>query len=151
MDQKRSQVAGEERISGRWAALFLVWIVAAVATLGSLFFSEVVGVPVCVLCWYQRVALYPLAVMLPLGLFPYDPNVIRYAGALVGVGWLVALFHLLLIMGVVPKTVQPCVQGIPCTETYVALWGFLTIPLMSFLTFTFLGGVLFYVKRIDVS
>lgn len=127
-----------------WMLIFIAWIVVACAMLGSLFFSEVLGVPVCVLCWYQRIALYPLTLILALGLFPYDPKVVRYAGALTGVGWLIALFHVLLVMGVIPESVQPCVQGIPCSETHVALLGFLNIPTLSLVTFTFLGFLLYY-------
>lgn len=130
-----------------WALIFVAWIVVASASLGSLFFSEVMGVPVCVLCWYQRIALYPLTFILAVGLFPYDPKVVRYASVLVGMGWLVALFHVLLVAGIVPKSVQPCVQGIPCSETHISLFGFLTIPLMSLLTFTFVAVLLFFAQR----
>ncbi|MBF0400125.1 MAG: disulfide bond formation protein B [Magnetococcales bacterium] len=71
-----------------WMLIFVAWIVVASATLGSLFFSEVMGVPVCILCWYQRIALYPLTFILAVGLFPYDPKVVRYTGVLTGMGWL---------------------------------------------------------------
>ncbi|MBF0603272.1 MAG: disulfide bond formation protein B [Nitrospirae bacterium] len=134
-----------------WTLIFAAWIVVAIASLGSLFFSEVMGVPVCVLCWYQRVAMYPLTFILPVGLFPYDPKVVRYVGVLVGMGWFIALFHVLLVGGVIPKSVRPCVQGIPCSETYLSLFGFLTIPLMSLLTFTLVAFLLFSVQRIESS
>ncbi len=134
-----------------WTLLFAAWIVAAGATLGSLFFSEVMRVPVCVLCWYQRIAMYPLALILGIGLFPHDPKVVRYAGALAGVGWLTAMFHVLLVAGIIPERVQPCVQGIPCSETYISLLGFLSIPVMSLVTFTLIGVMLFYAHRMESS
>ncbi|MBF0437745.1 MAG: disulfide bond formation protein B [Magnetococcales bacterium] len=134
-----------------WMVLFVAWIVVTSATLGSLFFSEVMGVPVCVLCWYQRIALYPLTAILAIGLFPYDPKVVRYATPLVGVGWFVALFHVLLVAGIIPKGIRPCVQGIPCSETHFSLFGFLTIPLMSLLTFTLIGFLLFYAQRMKLK
>lgn len=130
-----------------WTLVFVAWVVVTSATLGSLFFSEVMGVPVCVLCWYQRIAMYPLTFILAVGLFPYDPKVVRYAGFLVGMGWITALFHVLLIAGIIPKSIQPCVQGIPCTETHIALFGFLTIPLMSLMTFTLIGLLLYSAQR----
>ena len=134
-----------------WTLLFLAWVVAASATLGSLFFSEVMKVPVCVLCWYQRIAMYPLVLILAVGLFPYEPKVVRYAGPLAGVGWLIAMFHVLLVAGIVPERVQPCVQGIPCSETHISLLGFLSIPVMSLLIFSLIGVLLFYAHRMDSS
>lgn len=134
-------------ISRSWYLLFLVWIIATSGTLISLFFSEVVQLPVCVLCWYQRIALYPLVVMLPLALFPYDIKIIRYTSPLVIFGWFTALFHVLVVAGIVPESAQPCVQGIPCSETHFNLLGFLNIPLMSLLTFTLIGVLLFLSKK----
>jgi len=130
-----------------WTMLFAVWIVATVATLASLFFSEVMDVPVCSLCWYQRIAMYPLVLILALGLFPYEPKVVRFAAALAAVGWLIALFHVLVVAGVVPERVQPCVQGIPCSETHIALFGFLNIPVLSLLTFSLIVAMLFLSRR----
>ena len=134
-------------ISRSWYLLFLVWIIATSGTLISLFFSEVVQLPVCVLCWYQRIALYPLVVMLPLALFPYDVKIIRYTSPLVIFGWFTALFHILVVAGIVPESAQPCVQGIPSSETHFNLLGFLNIPLMSLLTFTLIGVLLFLSKK----
>jgi len=134
-----------------WTLLFAAWVVVASASLGSLFFSEVMGVPVCVLCWYQRIAMYPLVLVLAIGLFPYDPRVVRYAGALAGLGWIVAVFHVLLVAGIIPEGVQPCVQGIPCSETHVALLGFLSIPVMSLLAFSVVGVMLVYAHRMESS
>ena len=132
----------EETLPLNWLLLFGAWLLATAGMLTSLFFSNVMDVPVCVLCWYQRIALYPLVLLLPLGLFPFDPRVMRYAASLVAVGWLIALFHVLLVAGVVPESAQPCVQGIPCSQTYVEYFGFLNIPLMSLLTFSALGLLL---------
>jgi disulfide bond formation protein DsbB len=134
-----------------WTLLFVAWIVVASATLGSLFFSEVVKVPVCLLCWYQRIAMYPMVIILAIGLFPYDPKVVRYAGALTGVGWLAAVYHALLVAGIIPESAQPCVQGIPCSETYISLLGFLSIPIMSLFTFSLIGVLLFYAHRMESS
>jgi disulfide bond formation protein DsbB len=134
-----------------WYLLFAAWAVVTVATLGSLFFSEVMDVPVCELCWYQRIAMYPMVVILAIGLFPFDPRVVRYAGTLAGFGWLIALFQLLLIMGIIPENAQPCVQGVPCTQTHISLFGFLNIPSLSLITFTLLGILLFYTFKMEKS
>jgi len=130
-----------------WNLLFLAWILVTSGTLISLFFSEIVKLPVCVLCWYQRIALYPLVIMLPFALFPFDVNVIRYATPLVIFGWFVALFHVLVVAKIIPEAAQPCVQGIPCSEIHFNLFGFLNIPVMSLLTFSLLGLLLFLAKK----
>ncbi|NRA72765.1 MAG: disulfide bond formation protein B [Gammaproteobacteria bacterium] len=59
-----------------WLLLFLAWIIATSGTLTSLFFSEVIQLPVCSLCWYQRICMYPLVLIFPLALFPYDQKVV---------------------------------------------------------------------------
>ena len=140
--------AASQVIQTGWMLLFAAWVVATAATLGSLFFSEIMDVPVCVFCWYQRIAMYPLVLILAMGLFPYDPGVVRYSIALTAAGWLVALYHGLLVAGIIPEDMQPCVQGIPCSETHIALFGFLNIPTLSLLTFTLIGVLLFCVPRI---
>ncbi len=134
-----------------WLYLFAAWVAVTAAMLGSLFFSEVVGVPVCVLCWYQRIAIYPLVLVLGVGLFPFDPKVVRYAAPLVGVGWLISLFHLLLIAGIIPESAQPCVEGVPCSETHIALFGIFNIPTLSFLTFSGIGLLLYLAHRVKSS
>jgi disulfide bond formation protein DsbB len=134
-----------------WPLVFAAWILVTIATLGSLFFSKVMGVPVCELCWYQRIAMYPLVLILAIGLFPYDPRVVRSAGALTSVGWLVALYQVLLVAGIIPKDAQPCVEGIACSETHISLLGFLNIPILSLLTFSIIGVLLFYAHRMDLS
>ena len=134
-----------------WLLLFAAWILVTMATLGSLFFSEVMDIPVCELCWYQRIAMYPLVIMLAIALFPYDPGVVRYAAPLVGAGWLIALYQVLLVIGIIPESAQPCVQGIPCSETHFLLLGFLNIPTFSFLSFTLIGVLLFFTHKMGSS
>jgi disulfide bond formation protein DsbB len=139
------------RSQAAWPLLFVAWVVVTTATLGSLFFSEVMGIPVCLLCWYQRIAMYPMVLVLAVGLLPYDPKVIRYATALTAVGWLIALFQVLLVAGIIPESAQPCVQGIPCSETHIALFGFLSIPVLSILTFSLIGLLLFFAHKMESS
>ena len=119
-----------------WMILFVCWLVAAVSTLGSLFFSNVMNFAPCILCWYQRIFLFPLVIVLAMGLFPLDKGVIRYALPLAVAGWLTALYHNLLYSGIIPESIQPCSQGVSCTEKYIDLFGFITIPMLSGLAFT---------------
>ena len=130
-----------------WYVLLAAWVMVTLASLGSLFFSEVMGVPICVLCWYQRIAMYPLVIILAIGLFPFDPRVVRYAFAFAGIGWLLSFYQLLLIAGVIPERMQPCVQGVPCSETHVQIFGVFNIPALSLITFSAVTLLLFYLHR----
>jgi len=128
--------------STAWTLVFAAWLVASVSALGSLFFSEVMQLPPCALCWYQRVFMFPLALILPLGLFPFDRQVVRYALPLALLGWLLGVFQMLLVAGIVPETLEPCTQGVPCSETVIEWFGFLTIPLLSVLAFSVIIALL---------
>ena len=126
----------------RWTLVFSAWLVAAMATLGALFMSEIMGFAPCVLCWWQRIFMFPLVLVLALGLFPFDPKVLRYALPLATMGLLVAGFHVLLTMGIVPETLAPCRDGIPCKTLQIEWFGFVTIPLLSFFAFLVLNLLL---------
>ena len=119
-----------------WYILFLCWLLVTVSAMGSLFFSSVMEFAPCVLCWYQRIFLFPLVLILAIGLFPFDKKVVKYALPLAIVGWLTAAYHNLLYAGIIPKSLQPCSQGVSCTEEYINLFGFLSIPMLSLLSFS---------------
>lgn len=119
-----------------WTLIFCAWLVASVSTLGALFFGEVMKLPPCVLCWYQRICMFPLALILPVGLFPFDRKVVRYALPLAVIGGLFAVFQLLLVAGVIPESIKPCTQGVPCSEKVIEWFGFVTIPLLSVVAFS---------------
>jgi disulfide bond formation protein DsbB len=129
-------VADARRTEPGWGPVFLCWVVAATATQGALFFSEVMALPPCVLCWYQRIFMFPLALLLPLGLFPFDRRIVRYALPLAGVGWVLALFHVLLTYGLIPESIKPCTQGVPCDQNPIVWFGFVSIPVLSLAAFS---------------
>jgi disulfide bond formation protein DsbB len=130
-----------------WILLFAAWMVALLATAGSLFFSYVMEFAPCVLCWYQRIFLFPLVVVLARGLFPFDRGAVRYGLPLAILGWLVAAYHNLVYAGVVPENLQPCAKGVSCTEEYIELFGLLSIPALSLIAFTTLAGILIALQR----
>ena len=111
--------------------LYLAWVVALVSTLASLFFGEVMGLPICTLCWYQRIALYPLVMLLPVAIARADRNVFLYAAPLVVTGLGFAVYHNLLYYGVIAQGLTPCTGDVPCTARQIEWLGFATIPLMS--------------------
>jgi disulfide bond formation protein DsbB len=119
-----------------WNLLFASWIIACIATLGSLFFSEIMGLKPCVLCWWQRIFMYPLVFILPAGLYPLDRNIVRYTLPLAVIGWLFAVYHYLLYIGVIPEDLAPCDQEASCKDVNLEMFGFITIPMLSILSYT---------------
>ncbi|MGI8748488.1 MAG: disulfide oxidoreductase [Deinococcus sp.] len=115
--------------------LYLAWVVALTATLGSLYFSEVRGFLPCVLCWYQRTMMYPLVLVLGVAAFRNDLSARYTALPLAVIGWLVALYHVLEERGVV-QTLKSCTVGVPCSTRWINVFGFITIPLLSLTAFT---------------
>ena len=82
------------------------------------------------------------------GLFPvFDKNVIKFALPLAIVGGLTAFYHTLLYAGVIPENIQPCSKGVSCTEKYFELFGFVSIPMLSFFAFSTIVALLFILKR----
>jgi disulfide bond formation protein DsbB len=130
-----------------WTILFVCWLLATAATLGSLFFSEVMALPPCSLCWYQRIFMFPLPILLLMGLFPLDAKVVRYALPLALAGWAIAAYHTLLQLGVIPESAAPCSQGVSCSSAYLELFGFVSIPVLSLLAFSGVVGLLILLGR----
>lgn len=127
---------------------YLTWLVAIVAMLGSLYFSEVMKLPPCVLCWYQRIAMYPLVLIIPISIMAKDKNGPRYILPLASIGWVIAFYHVLLYYHFIPESYAPCTAGISCTIRLIEWFGFITIPLLSFTAFTLIIiGTLLYAKR----
>lgn len=127
--------------------IFFAWLTAAVATAGSLFFSDVMGFTPCVLCWYQRIFMYPLAIILFIVMQKKDITALRYVSALAYPGWAIAMYHVLLQKKIIPAGASPCVQGVPCDMMYINWFGFITIPVLSLTAFTIIIGALIYMKR----
>ena len=125
-----------------WPLIFGAWLMATISALGALFLGEVMGFAPCVLCWYQRIFMFPLVFVLAVGLFPLDPKVIRYALPLSVMGWLIAVYHMLLVAGIIPETMTPCTKGVPCSQVEVEWLGFVTIPLLSVASFTVINLLL---------
>ena len=125
---------------------YVAWVIALVAMAGSLFFSDVMDLPPCVLCWYQRIALYPLVVIIGIGILTEDVRWKVYALPLTLIGLGISIYHNLLYYGILPESVSPCVEGISCTSRQIELFGFITIPLMALAAFISIAVCLFIYK-----
>ncbi|MFZ5477418.1 MAG: disulfide bond formation protein B [Myxococcota bacterium] len=130
-----------------WTPAFAAFLVATAASLGSLFFSEIMELPPCSLCWYQRIFMFPLPLVLGAGLVPYDPRVGRYALPLSLGGVAVALWHVLLYVGVIPEEAAPCTVGVPCSQPTFELFGVLSIPALSLIAFATVTAFLIAQRR----
>ena len=117
-------------VSSRHSALLAAWT----ATCGSLFFSEVLGWRPCVLCWYQRILMYPLAILLAIGIIRRDRGLHLYVLPFSTVGMGIALYHYLLIT---TDWLPPpaCAVDIPCTVDYLNWFGFINIPFLALSAF----------------
>ncbi len=118
-----------------WLMLFLAWVVALTASLGAIFIGEVMGQTPCVLCWYQRAFMFPLAVVLAVAAFRFDSGVWRYALPLAAVGVVIAGYHSLLYAGLVAEALEPCGQGPSCTDAAMTIFGGMPLPFLSLAAF----------------
>ncbi len=121
------------------------WLVSIAATLGSLYFSEVVGWTPCELCWYQRIMMYPLVIILGVAILHKDTQVHKYVLPMTIVGGAISLYHYLLQWGLV--TTSTC--GIDATSCAVGekWFGFLTIPLLALIAFVLIGVSMWKVRK----
>lgn len=112
----------------------IAWTIATSAMLISLFFSEWMKLPPCDLCWYQRMAMYPLILILGIGMYRKDPYVSTYAFPFACIGLLIAVYQI--TIQVFPTSgMKICSVGVSCTEDYLNLFGFISIPMLSFVGF----------------
>ncbi|MEI8104462.1 MAG: disulfide bond formation protein B [Actinomycetes bacterium] len=112
--------------------LWLAFLIAALATGGSLFFSEIAGFVPCELCWYQRICMYPVSVIALLAALANDHRVARYLLSLPIVGAGISTYHVLVENGVVGQT-QACQLSAPggCATKWVDQFGYVTIPVLT--------------------
>jgi disulfide bond formation protein DsbB len=125
-----------KRLSRDEAALGLAFLIALAATLGALFIGEVLGKMPCTLCWYQRIAMFPLALVLGLSLWRADGTARSYGLPLALAGLAVALWHSGLFAGIIPQAVAPCTKDGPsCTDAAAQTVLGLPLPYLSLLAF----------------
>lgn len=117
--------------------IYVAWVVALLATFGALFIGEVLGQTPCVLCWYQRIAMFPLAWILGVACLTNDRSIGLYTLPLSFVGGVIALWHSLLYAGIVKAAIVPCQQNGPsCTDSNMLTITGLPIPYLSFVSFS---------------
>ena len=145
--QSNSYPVPSKETERTWQMLFLSWLVALAATLGVLFIGEVMGQEPCMLCWYQRAFMFPLAVVLGAACLLSDAGIWRYGLPLAAFGWVIAAYHTLLVAGVIPKPLEPCGVGVSCTSDDMMIFSVVPIPLLSVGAFSAIIVLLLLVRK----
>jgi disulfide bond formation protein DsbB len=139
------------RLLLRTYGLLFAWIVSLTATGGSLFLSEVMGYLPCKLCWFQRIFMYPLVLLLGRAAIRDDRAITGYALPLSVIGGLISAYHYAeqKIPGVAALT--PCTAGVPCDQDYLNWFGFITIPFMALVAFILITVFLLATRKTENS
>jgi len=116
------------------------FIIAFIATCGSLYYSEIVGFAPCHLCWFQRVFMYPQVIILGLGLFKKDDSVIDYSLALASMGAIISMYHNYIYYSATPSAI--CSITSPCTEVFFTGFHYISMPLMALTAFLMIAVLL---------
>jgi len=128
--------------------LYFAWFIALAATLGALLLGEVLGRTPCTLCWYQRIAMFPLALVLGIACLADDRLVGRYALPLALAGAAIALYHTLLYIGVVAAPIVPCSQSGPsCTDRASQAVAGVPLPMLALAAFAAIAVLLVLAYR----
>jgi len=130
-----------------WMLLFAAWLIALGSTLSVLFIGEIMGQTPCVLCWYQRAFMFPLAVILGIACFRMDGTVWRYGMPLAVIGAAIAIWHTLVFTGVAPTALEPCGQGPSCSSENMTIFGGLPLPLLAVGAFGAIAVLLHLVRK----
>ncbi|WP_018664095.1 disulfide oxidoreductase [Heyndrickxia acidiproducens] len=121
-----------ERRENMW---FFAWAVAVVAMCGSLYFSEIRGYEPCELCWYQRILMYPMAILIGISVVRKEYRLSLYTTVLSGIGMFVSLYHYSLQKFSIFSDHSPACGRVPCTAEYINWLGFITIPFLALTAF----------------
>src|SRR3989344_4964814 len=110
--------------------LYIAWAQALVATLGSLYFSEILHWTPCVLCWWQRIMIYPLVFIIAVGILRKTQDIEYFVLPFAFTGFVITVYHNLLQYGIISEALAPCVANIPCITNYYVGFSFITIPFL---------------------
>ncbi len=122
-------------ITVAWRLLTTAWIISLIATLSAIYIGEVMGQTPCTLCWYQRICMFPLVLILGAGSFNNEPAVIKYSLPLALAGLAIAGYHSMTYAGIIPAPLVPCGQGVSCSGAEMTLLGVLPLPYLSSIAF----------------
>jgi disulfide bond formation protein DsbB len=125
--------------------LWLGFLLALAASAMTLYYSEILGIPPCPLCWWQRIFLYPQVVLFAIALWKRDKAIALYSIVLSALGIVFALYHHILQM--FPSSGLPCpAEGVSCAQIFFLEFGYITYPMMALSLFAFLIVLMLFVR-----
>lgn len=127
--------------------LYFAWLIALIGFCFSIFYGEILGNPPCLLCWYQRIALFPLVILLGIAVYRGESMIIPYVLPIVVLGALVAVFHLLQPYVPLLQKAKVCSSEVPCSHAIFTIFGVSGLPLLSAIGFFLIALILLIVKK----
>ncbi|NNU89678.1 MULTISPECIES: disulfide oxidoreductase [Anoxybacillus] len=129
--------------------LLTAWSVALIATLGSLYFSEIMKFIPCELCWYQRIFMYPQVFLLGMAFVRKDFKIARYTLMLSIIGGTISSYHYLIQKITFFRDTAPSCGIVPCTGQYINWFGFITIPFLALIAFIFISIISYRLIKME--
>lgn len=128
--------------------MLVMWTVSLIATLGSLYFSEVRGYEPCKLCWVQRIFMYPIAIMMTVAYIQKNPRIVITTLVFSIIGGVVSAYHYAIQkVSFLQDSAISC-GPVSCTGVYINWFGFITIPFLALTAFIILTAVGFYMLKV---
>ncbi|HIW34219.1 MAG TPA: disulfide bond formation protein B [Candidatus Paenibacillus intestinavium] len=138
----------ESREKSKSFWLFLAWAVATLATAGSLYMSEIMHFTPCSLCWFQRIFMYPLSIVLGIAFVKEDSGIVKYTLPLAIIGGGFSIYHII-IQNIPPDSTIAACGPTSCQGDYLNWFGFITIPMLALLAFIIIVIALLRVRKLD--
>ena len=137
---KNNFVLNSKKFLTEYNILF-AWTIASLASIGSLFYSEISGFVPCTYCWYERIAMYPLVVVLGIGMMIKNRQTWLFGLPLSSIGLLITIYHYQLQIFPNQNSFS-CSTEVSCTGTWIMEFGFITMPFMALSTFLLISVLL---------
>jgi disulfide bond formation protein DsbB len=129
-------------------ALLMIWVVSLIATLGSLYFSEIRGYEPCTLCWYQRILMYPIVLIATVAYIQKNAKIALTTAVFSLIGTATSLYHYSLQKLDFLQSTAPACGRVPCTGQYINWLGFITIPFLALTAFVLIAITSIYMLKI---
>ncbi|NBI28349.1 disulfide oxidoreductase [Chengkuizengella marina] len=127
--------------------LYVSWAISLIATLGSLYFSEIREYIPCTYCWYQRILMYPLVILIGIAAIRKDHKIVIYTLPMTLLGIFISGYHYIIQKTSLFQDTGDSCGIIPCNASYINWLNFITIPFLSFTAFTLISIILLYIWK----
>ena len=129
-------------------SLLIIWIVSLVATLGSLYFSEIKGYEPCEMCWYQRILMYPIFLITTVAYIQKNARIALTTAIFACIGGSISLYHYGIQKLTFLQDTAPACGLVSCTGQYINWLGFITIPFLALIAFVIIATTSFYIMKV---